>query len=110
MSLIYDFYGSSQPSIDVVEEALTKLLGTEFEARYSDYWGGDYYNAETTGSEIIRIVSNGPEEDADDLPYEGFDEYPVIVEVNASPRADHLRDLLLAAGFVHLRRDVVGHK
>jgi hypothetical protein len=107
MTLIYDFYGIGGQSIDVVRDTLTDLLHIQFVGRHSEFWGGDYYDFRTSGSEHIRIISNGPEEDPDDLPYDGFDEFPIIVEVNESPYADEYREKLIAAGFEHLRRSTL---
>lgn len=106
MTRVYDFFGQHELSLEAVAQTVSQLLGVEFVPGYSDYWGGDYYDYGEPESEHIRVVSNGPEDDPDDLPYEGFDDFPVIVEVNTSPRADQVRDLLVSAGFTHLRRKV----
>ena len=48
-----DIYGSID-SIESLRSALSQYLGAEFEMRYSDYRGGDYYIAKT--DEAIQYI------------------------------------------------------
>jgi hypothetical protein len=80
------------------------LLRIEFEAHYSDYWGGDYYSAGIQGGEYIRVLRNGPEDDPEDIPYVEHAAFPVIIEVNCSLHQDDYRARLESAGFTHIAR------
>ncbi len=76
-------YGVSAENIEVVRNELAAQFQCEFELRYSDYLGGDYYFAKS-GAEEIRVQWN---RDGDDIAEEDFPEATVLVLVDgcASP-------------------------
>jgi hypothetical protein len=103
MSDIYDVYGLPS-ELQVAADLVSTTLELSLELHSSDYWG-DYYSTPLL-DDTIRVIWNADEE-PDEVPYDQYPQYSVIVEVNESPVADEIRDKLVAAGFTHLEREVV---
>lgn len=101
---IYDLFGRGAPGVEDAMEEVAAALQISLDPHYSDYWGGDYYSTGEPGAEHIRVLRNEPDEDPEEMPYMDLARYPVVVEVNDSPYADHYRELLTLAGYTHIRR------
>ena len=90
----YDLWGTSELSASQLRDRATQLLGIEFEERDSNYRGGVYYRAGDLRNEHFVVLSNGPEDDPDELPEPDFADKRVLLEVNATEREDSLRELI----------------
>lgn len=104
MSSTYDLYGINE-SLHSAAMRVSALLDVDLVLHSSDYLGGDYYCS--PDDDTVEVIRNGPYDDPDDIPYEQYANYSVIVEVNESPCCDEYRDKLVEAGFVHLEREVL---
>lgn len=89
----YDLYGTSELSASQLRDRATQLLGVEFQERDSSY-RGVYYRAGDLRGEHFVVLSNGPEDDPDELPEPDFADKRVLLEVNATERKESLRELL----------------
>lgn len=91
----YDLYGSKRQDIQELRGMLEKKLGVSFEARESGYMGGEYFRSGALGSEEFVLRRNVDASTPDlEVVYEEFSDYPVILEVNATDRADELSQIL----------------
>lgn len=106
MTDVYDVYGGDF-DLGLAMTKVSAALGVELVPHSSDYLGGDYYRTRVP-DDSIEVARNGPCADPDDVPYDEFSVYRVIVEVNESPKYEEYREKLIAAGFEHLQRDTVG--
>jgi hypothetical protein len=86
-----------------LRDRLVAALGLDFEERYSDYWGGEYFKAGRSPDENFRILNNVAEDD-DDIPYLDFKDYPVVLEVNMATEATLAAIEKSVEGIVLLRR------
>lgn len=73
-------YGLNADSQETIRDRLSDEFGFQFELRYSDYLGGDYFFAKS-GTEEIRIQWNL---DGDDIAEEEYPELRVLVLVDGS--------------------------
>lgn len=103
MSDVYDVYGAHL-GLSAAAALISQTLGIEMEARTSDYLG-DYYGTPFP-DDTIEVVANLAH-DPEDLPYEEYRQYSVIVEISEVPNPDEIRSALERAGFEHLEREVI---
>jgi hypothetical protein len=91
-----DLYGSKSLSIDELKAAVEPVLGIEFAPHYGDYRGGDYWYWGPLGEgESITIQLNAYDTaDPDEILEEEFAEYAVLLHLEATERADEVRDAL----------------
>jgi hypothetical protein len=104
MKRTYDVYGTSGELISAANR-VSDALGIGLALHSSDYLGGDYYRTPFP-DDTVQIIRNA-DDDPDELPYEQYAQYAIIVEVNESPRADEYQEKLVAAGFDHLEREII---
>jgi hypothetical protein len=111
--MTYDLYGTDSPDMDALRHALEAALGIEFEARWSDFLGGDYYSWRPgdPSQEHLRIIRNhhydaDPDHDEEMVVAEPeFNDYKLLLRVEGTTRGDHIRDRLSTVlGLVFLRR------
>lgn len=107
---IYDLYGSRDPELVRLSDLVSAALGIAFEQRFSDEIGLYYQcrSGEWPG-EGLKVQSNEIEDEGGSFLLEReFPDYPTLLRVNASPRADVLRHALSHVdGLVFLRRELV---
>lgn len=103
----YILYGSkrSQPE---AKSMLEHLLALQFEARHSDYQGGEYFRAGSKDGEGFVLKQNVDPYDGEPVEACGS-EFPTLFYVNATFRATALKAVMDLAGnaFVLLREEVV---
>lgn len=101
-------FGSRNLSIDEVKDTV-ELVATEvqFELHESDMMGGDYWLVRGPGEEKWQIHLNQPEHDEPECLIEpDFPDYPTLLRVHTTERADDLHSVLSAvSGLDFLRRD-----
>lgn len=102
---IYDTYGIND-NLPAAAERVASALGVELRLHSSDYLGGTYYRTPFP-DDTVEVIGNGAVDDPDDLPYQEYEMYSVIVEVSESPKCDEYREKLLRAGFIHLSREAI---
>jgi hypothetical protein len=103
MSDTYDVYGA-RLELSAAASLIAETLGIALEARSSDYLG-DYYGTPFP-NDTIEVVANFAD-DVEDLPYEEYRQYSVIVEVSELANPDEIRAALERVGFKHLEREVI---
>jgi hypothetical protein len=101
---VYDLYGFLSDDIVAARGALEAALGQQFEARDSDYQGGEYFQLGKAGAEHFVLKRNVDPYDGDPAEQE-FPQHPVIFYVNATARAAELRQKIATAGCVLLRHE-----
>lgn len=103
----YDLYGTVTLTVQELCARVADVLALDFAEHESDY-RGVYHLAGDHLGEHFEVQPNAIPGDAGgepDLMEERFAEYPVLLYVNRSGRADERREALAAIGLVHLRRD-----
>jgi hypothetical protein len=105
---VYDLYGSKSLDLEELSSAVEKALGMVLQRHESSYLGGDYFVAGDPRDEEIVVQKNDiGDEGTEELAEPQFDEYPILLRVNASTRGDEIRErLLVIAGVDFLRRSV----
>lgn len=76
-------FGLNVESQEGVRDEVSEKFGFQFELRYSDYLGGDYYFAKL-GTEEIRIQWN---RDGDDIAEQDYRDSSVLLLVDGSTNA-----------------------
>ena len=103
---IYDLYGSTSDDILGAKELLEDSLGIKFDARDSEYQGGEYFQSGRTSGEHFVLKRNldpidgGPAEMS-------FAAHKVLLYLNDTPRAKELQEQIhqRAKNFVALRHE-----
>jgi hypothetical protein len=103
MSDTFDVYGA-HIELSAAASLIARILNVKLEARSSDYLG-DYYGTPVP-NDNIEVVANVAD-DPEDLPYEEYRHYSVIVEISELPNPDEIRAALESVGFEHLEREVI---
>lgn len=103
MNDTFDVYGG-HVGLAAAASLIAATLGVKLEARSSDYLG-EYYGTPLPDDtiEVVANVADDPEE----LPYEEYSQYSVIVEISEMPNPDEIRSALERVGFEHLEREVI---
>jgi hypothetical protein len=96
MTEAFDLYGLRGGDIGAASKRLAAALGIAFEARASDYQGGDYYMWGDSSGEHF-ILKHNVDLDDDEPAELAFPDYPLIFYVNASGRAEALRQAITGA-------------
>jgi len=101
----YMLYGSKASLIDA-REVLEELLALQFVARESDYQGGEYFHAGNLTGEDFELKNNVDPFDGDPVEMK-FPEFPTLLYINATSRADALKKIMENAnsGFTLLRHE-----
>lgn len=105
-SRCYDLYGTKARAIDELVVEVRRAAGVDFRRHESGYLGGEYLLAGDLRNEHFVLQQNRVDDDPDDEYAEpAFSDYSVLLQVNATLRADELRAQLAAiAGLDFLRR------
>jgi hypothetical protein len=100
---VYDLYGVRCSDLEAARSKVETALDIRFVAHESSFMGGDYYLLRNPGGESFVLRGNELEDDEEpeDLPYP---DEPFLLEVNASPRSELIRDRLLAVEGIRLLR------
>ena len=108
MTKCYDLYGTRTLAIDELRAAVENALSVHLEGHESGYLGGDYFLAGDLRGEHVLIQRNHVDEgDEEEVAEPQFADYPVLLQVNATPRGDELKCRLLAIeGVDFLKRSV----
>jgi hypothetical protein len=94
--------------------AIEAVLGIQFQARWSDFFGGDYFSWRPgggSGGEHLRIICNHYRNLSDYHPVmevaePEFADYSVLLRVDGSQRGDDLKSRLITVpGLEFLRRE-----
>ena len=100
----FDLYGSVNPTIGEVCNLVASALSIEFSLRSSDYRGGGYFIWHGDGVEVLTVCRNFEDENGEMYEWD-FPDYPVLVQVDGSERAEWIEDLLgTVSGLQLLRR------
>ena len=101
----YDLYGTRDMTIDELRVGAASALEVSFSARESSSTG-PYYKADLGDENFAIYVNFKDPRYEDEILRPQFADYPVLLFVNRTERADELRGRLLEVpGLVHLRRD-----
>jgi hypothetical protein len=101
----YDLYGTRGMTTHELQEAAAAALRVSFAPRESSFKGA-YYRADLGDENFAIYVNFKDPRYEDEILRPQFADYPVLLFVNRTERADELRDRLLEVpGLVHLRRD-----
>lgn len=103
MSDTYDVYGT-RLELSAAASLIAQTLDIELEARSSDYLG-DYFGTPFP-DDTVEVVANAGH-DSEELPYEEYRQYRVIVEISELPNPDEIRAALERVGFDHLEREII---
>jgi hypothetical protein len=101
-------FGSRSLSIDELKVAVEPVsTNVAFELHESDMMGGDYWLVRGPGNETWQIHLNQPEDDEPECLIEpDFPDYPTLLRVHVTERADELEVTLRAVdGLDFLRRE-----
>jgi hypothetical protein len=101
---IYELYGSALDDINQARKLLEASLAIQFEARESDYQGGDYFQWGHARGEHFVLKRNLDLVDGDPAEM-SYPTQKVLLYLNDTPRADELRARVLQASFVLLRHE-----
>ena len=104
--MIFDLYGTDELSVGEVRDLVTLMLSVEFSLRNSGYRGGDYFLWQGDGEEVVTVCGNFEDEDGELFEPE-FSEFPVLLQVDGSERAEWIETLIAATGLTLLRRIVL---
>lgn len=101
----YILYGS-KVSLTKAKEILEELLTLQFEARESEYQGGEYFHAGCMIAESFELKRNVDPFDGDPVEM-NFPEFPTLLYINESSRSEELiKSLALAdRDFILLRHE-----
>ena len=101
----YILYGS-KVSLSKAKEILEELLTLQFEARESEYQGGEYFHAGCMIAESFELKRNVDPFDGDPVEM-NFPEFPTLLYINESSRSEELiKSLALAdRDFILLRHE-----
>jgi hypothetical protein len=104
----YDLYGTATLTLEELGVAAQDVLGLDLERHESSYLGGDYFLAGSLDGEHFVIQRNRADDDGEDGVAEPeFADYAVLLQVNATGRADELKSRLATIqGLTFLRRAV----
>jgi uncharacterized protein YacL (UPF0231 family) len=92
-----DLYGSKSQDLEDVKSRVERVLESTLEERDSTYFGGRYYKAVLMNGEEIVVRRNFDPLDQEAAETE-FKEYPIIVYVNNSMRAEQVRTVFEKVG------------
>lgn len=101
---VFDLYGHKDGAdLESVRHLAERALGVVFAAHESSYVG-DYYRHGLSGAEnfVLQRNFNKIEQEWTE---KSFKEYPVLLYVNESQRAEGLEESLTPEGFVLVRRE-----
>lgn len=101
----YILYGS-KVSLTKAKEILEELLTLQFEARESEYQGGEYFHAGCMIAESFELKRNVDPFDDDSVEM-NFPEFPTLLYINESSKSEELiKSLALAdRDFILLRHE-----
>lgn len=101
----YILYGSKVSPAEA-KGILEELLTLQFEARESDYQGGEYFHAGSMTGEDFELKKNVDPYDGDPVEMK-FPEFPTLLYINATSRSEELRKIVEHArgGFALLRHE-----
>jgi hypothetical protein len=102
----YDVFGSTVIGGEGVRSAilaLERVLGVSFETRNSSFANGRYLLSRGSTHGEIRFLNNVAD-DPEEIPYLEYRQYRIIVSVDYAVDAHATAALIVAEGFVHLRR------
>jgi folate-binding Fe-S cluster repair protein YgfZ len=107
MSQFFDLYGSKRLTITELRVAVGEALGLTFYAHESLYRGGEYFRVVPhDGEEFVIQLNNFRLDDEMEVAEPDYSNYPVILWVAWTDRADALReDLAEIDGLDFLRRN-----
>jgi hypothetical protein len=88
----YILYGSKL-SLAEAKEILEQILTLQFEARDSDYQGGEYFHAGSMTGEDFELKKNIDLYDGDPLEM-NFSEFPTLLYINDTSRPEVLIKLV----------------
>lgn len=106
MAEVYDIYGATHFSLNVLRIEVEKVLDVHFDLHYSAYRGGEYFHAgELGGEEFVIQLNHFDFEGEAETAEPQCPDYPVILQVTWTERGDDFREKLSGiAGLVFLRR------
>lgn len=100
---IFDLYGlRGNGDLESARHLAERALGETLAPHSSSYFGG-YFRFGLSGSENFVLQENY-NKDEQELNEKAFKDFPVLLYINESQRAEILEDPLKAEGFVLLRR------
>lgn len=101
---IYELYGSALDDMHRARKRLEASLAIQFEARESDYQGGEYFQwGHATGEHLVLKRNLDP---LDGDPAEmSYPTQKLLLYLNDTARADELRPRVLQGSFVLLRHE-----
>ena len=102
----FDLYGSDELTVGEVRDIVGSALRVEFSLRNSGYRGGDYFLWQGEAAEVVTVCGNFEDEDGE-LYEPEFSDYPVLLQVDGSERAEWIRTLIEAASGLTLLRRIV---
>jgi len=101
---IFDLYGLKENgNLESARELAERALGVSL-AQHSSSYVGAYYRFGLSGSENFVLQGNFNQAEHG-LNEKAFKEFSVLLYVNESQQADVLKKLLIAQGFVFLKRE-----
>jgi hypothetical protein len=94
-----DLYGARSGDMNELRRAIEAVLNIEFEARWSDFLGGEYFSwrpSDATGREHLRVIFNhhrnlSDYEPAMEVAEPAFTDYLLLLRVEGSERGDELK-------------------
>lgn len=93
-------FGFCSHELDDIRTLVEQSVGVPFEARYSDYRGGNYYLGRL-GLEEFRVQVN--EDLPGELAEEDFPDVKVLLLISKTTRAEELKELFLHDDVVLIR-------
>lgn len=104
----YDLYGTRTLTLEELRVAAQDALRLDLECHESGYLGGDYFLAGDLRGEHFVIQRNHADDgDGSEVAEPEFADYPILLQVNATTRADELKSRLTTIDDVDfLRRSV----
>ena len=88
-----------------VRDVVARLLEVEFELHDSDYLGGEYFRAALPTKELAEEIRVQRNLERDEPMEPDFPEWPTLVYVEGTTRADEIEATLEPAALFLLRRD-----
>ena len=105
MTYIYDLYSVPSHNLELGVQIVNELLGVAMVARDSSYSGEYYHLREADGGELTLSANFDAREN--EWAEEEHKDCPLLLYVNESPRADHIRLVLENGGVRFLKREVL---
>jgi hypothetical protein len=84
---------SKEIEVDMVADWIERATGIKFERRQGDYTGGNYCQASGPRSEELRVQNNYISF-TDDWMEDNFREYPLLVYIRSTQRAEWFERLM----------------